>query len=413
VNGEDVAPLIQFYTEGKKEGGFEDGIELALRRILASPDFVLRMERDSPASTPGTIHRISDLELASRLSFFLWSSIPDDELIDLGARGVLHTPRVLEQQMRRMIADRRSAALVENFAGQWLYLRDLVAVKRPDDRLFPNFDEGLRHAMALETQLFVEAILREDRSVFDLLGANFTFLNDRLARHYGIPDVYGSQFRRVVLPDDSPRRGLLGQGSVLTVTSYANRTSPVNRGKFIRDAARCRRRHHHPTCRRSRTPMPRDTSYRCGRGWNNTARTPRARVVTPRWTRSDSPSNSSTPSASGVRAANPTIRSTPLRRSQTGRSSPASMDCDTCSWRRPSIRNSRAPWCRRCCRMPGPRDRSDRSADIRAIMHDAAPRRFGMATLVRGIVNSVPFQWRLARDSRGSRDGTAIDRDEQ
>ena len=233
VNAEDVAPLMQFYTEGKKEGGFEDGIKRSLERLLVSPEFLFRIEFDPADVRADALYRVSDLELASRLSFFLWSSIPDDELIDLGARGVLHTPRVLEQQMRRMIADRRSAALVENFAGQWLYLRDLVAVKRPDDRLFPNYDEGLRHAMAKETQLFVEAILREDRSVFDLLGANFTFLNDRLARHYGIPDVYGSQFRRVVLPDDSPRRGLLGQGSVLTITSYANRTSPVNRGKFI------------------------------------------------------------------------------------------------------------------------------------------------------------------------------------
>ena len=233
VNNDDVAPLLQFYTEGRKEGGFDDGIKRALERLLVSPEFLFRIEFDPGDVRPDALYRISDLELASRLSFFLWSSIPDDELIDLGARGTLHTPKVLDQQVRRMIADRRSADLVENFAGQWLFLRDFVAVKRPDDRLFPNFDEGLRHAMAEETRLFVEAILREDRSVLDLLGADFTFLNDRLARHYGIPDVYGSSFRRVTLPPDSPRRGLLGQGSLLTVTSYANRTSPVNRGKFI------------------------------------------------------------------------------------------------------------------------------------------------------------------------------------
>ncbi|MEO8256664.1 MAG: DUF1592 domain-containing protein [Acidobacteriota bacterium] len=233
VNAADVAPLLTFYTEGTKEGGFEDGIKRAIERLLVSPEFLFRVESDPADVRPGALYRISDLELASRLSFFFWSSVPDNELIELGARGVLHTPQVLEQQIRRMIADPRSAALIENFAGQWLYLRDFVAVKRPDDRLFPNFDEGLRQAMAQETRLFVEATLREDRSVFDLLGADFTFLNERLARHYGIPDVYGSHFRRVALPADSPRRGLLGQGSVLTVTSYANRTSPVNRGKFI------------------------------------------------------------------------------------------------------------------------------------------------------------------------------------
>lgn len=213
-------------------GGFEAGIQRALERLLVSPEFLFRIEREPTNIAPNAVYRITDLELASRLSFFLWSSIPDEKLLDLATEGGLQDPVVLDQQVRRMLADRRSETLVTNFAAQWLYLRDLE-VKRPDDRLFPNFDEGLQQAMRRETELFIDHILREDRSVLDLLRGDFTFVNERLAKHYGIPHVYGSHFRRITLDDDSPRRGLLGQGSILTLTSRATRTSPVLRGKWI------------------------------------------------------------------------------------------------------------------------------------------------------------------------------------
>jgi mono/diheme cytochrome c family protein len=229
----DVETLLQFFEKGRAEGGFELGIRRALERLLVSPEFLFRIEFDPSGVAPNTPYRITDLELASRLSFFLWSSIPDDELLDVASRGTLRSPAVFERQVRRMVADGRAQALIENFLGQWLYLRDLVTVKRPDDRLFPDFDEGLQQSMKRESELFFESMVRENRSVLDLLRANYTFLNERLAQHYGIANVYGTQFRRVTLPMDSPRRGLLGQGSILTVTSYANRTSPVNRGKFI------------------------------------------------------------------------------------------------------------------------------------------------------------------------------------
>jgi hypothetical protein len=235
VTAGDVVPLLQFYEQGRAEGGFELGIRRALERLLVSPEFLFRIEFDpaTNAAASNVAHRLTDLQLASRLSFFLWSSIPDDELLEQAARGQLARPRVLQAQLQRMLADNRSQAFIENFAGQWLYLRDLLTVKRPDDRLFPDFDEGLRRAMARETELFFGAMVRENRSVLDLLRADFTFLNERLATHYGIADVHGSHFRRVSLPAGSARRGLLGQASILTVTSYANRTSPVNRGKFI------------------------------------------------------------------------------------------------------------------------------------------------------------------------------------
>jgi hypothetical protein len=209
---------------------------MALQRMLVSPEFLFRIERDPvPQSgmAPDTAYRISDLELASRLSFFLWSSIPDDELLGLAERGRLKDPAVLEQQVQRMLADSRSKALVSNFAGQWLYLRNVRAVF-PDPQAFPDFDENLREAFQRETELFFESTLREDRSVLDLLDANYTFLNERLARHYGVPNIRGSHFRRVPLSDEQ-RRGLLGHGSILTVTSYANRTSPVLRGKWVLD----------------------------------------------------------------------------------------------------------------------------------------------------------------------------------
>ena len=228
----DVAGLLRFYEAGRADGGFESGIEMAVRRLLVSPEFLFRTESDPANITPDTTYRVSDLELASRLSFFLWSSIPDDELLDLAARATLHQPAVLEQQVRRMLGDSRSHAIVDNFVGQWLLLRNLPALG-PDPYKDPDFDESLRWALRRETELFFESIMREDRSVIDLLNADYTFLNERLARHYGMPFVHGDHFRRVTLPDGSVRGGLLGQGSILSVTSQPNRTSPVVRGKWI------------------------------------------------------------------------------------------------------------------------------------------------------------------------------------
>jgi uncharacterized protein DUF1592/uncharacterized protein DUF1588/uncharacterized protein DUF1585/uncharacterized protein DUF1587/uncharacterized protein DUF1595/cytochrome c len=228
---EDVQPLLSIYRAGRSEGGFESGIEMALERILVSPKFLFRMEADPAKMAPGAAYRISDLELASRLSFFLWSSIPDDQLIDLAVKGKLKDPEVLEQQAKRMMADSRSKAIVDNFAGQWLLLRNMDKII-PDAILYQDFDDNLREAFEQETNLFFESLLREDRSVLALLNANYTFVNDRLARHYGIPNIQGSNFRRVTLTDEN-RRGLLGQGSLLTLTSYATRTSVVLRGKWL------------------------------------------------------------------------------------------------------------------------------------------------------------------------------------
>ena len=231
VTDSDLKPLMAFYETGRHEGNFEAGIGRALRAILVSPDFLFRVEHDTPSTTPGSVHRISDIELASRLSFFLWSSIPDEELLKTAELGKLKDPSILDAQVTRMLADSRSSAFVSNFAGQWLYLRNLSQV-RPDQDVFPKFDPGLRRAFQTETELFFNAVLRENRPVTDLLSANFTYLNQRLAQHYKIPGVYGSQFRRVALTD-SNRGGLLGQGSILTVTSYPNRTSVVQRGKWV------------------------------------------------------------------------------------------------------------------------------------------------------------------------------------
>ena len=200
--------------------------------MLASTEFLFRIERDPGNAAPQTPYRVSDVELASRLSFFLWSSVPDDELLDLAIAGTLNRPATLAQQVKRMLASPKADALVTNFAGQWLYLRNLAATS-PDARTFPDFDDNLRQAFQRETELFVESIVKEDRSALDLLRANYTFVNERLAKHYGLPNVYGSRFRRVSLGEDSMRGGILGHGSVLTVTSYANRTSPVLRGKWI------------------------------------------------------------------------------------------------------------------------------------------------------------------------------------
>ena len=231
VTPADLDVLVGFFDEGRREGGFDAGVEMALRWLLASPGFVLRVERDPAGVAAGESYAVSDLELASRLSFFLWSSIPDDELLDLAAAGRLREPAVLEAQARRMLADERSRALVTSFASQWLYLRNVPAVV-PDEDRFPDVGEGLRQAMRRETELFVESVFREDRSVLDLLTADYTFVNERLARHYGMPGVYGSHFRRVPVAHEA-RRGLLGHASILSVTSYPNRTSPVLRGKWV------------------------------------------------------------------------------------------------------------------------------------------------------------------------------------
>jgi hypothetical protein len=203
----------------------------AIERILAGPEFLFRVESDPVGVKPGTAYRVNDWDLASRLSFFLWSSIPDEELLKLAEQNKLHEPEILKQQVARMLADSRASSLVTNFASQWLSLRILNAVA-PDLEQFPYFDENLRQAFRQETELFIDSIFREDRSIMELLSADYTFINERLARHYGIPGIYGNRFRRVELKD-SPRGGLLGQGSILTVTSYSNRTSPVVRGKWI------------------------------------------------------------------------------------------------------------------------------------------------------------------------------------
>lgn len=236
VADKDLAGPLRFYRLARDrdgpDGGFEAGIENALAAILVSPQFLFRIERDPPDAEPGRAYRISDLELASRLSFFLWSSVPDDALRSAAMRGELRSPEGLERQVTRMLADPRSQSLVNNFAAQWLHLRNLDAI-RPNMRLFPDFDENLRQAFRKETELLLESVIREDRSVLDLLRADYTFVNERLAKHYGIPNVYGTRFRRIALDDDSVRGGLLRHGSVLTVTSYATRTSPVIRGKWI------------------------------------------------------------------------------------------------------------------------------------------------------------------------------------
>ncbi len=228
----DIEMPMAFYEEGRAGGDFETGIELALRALLTSPEFLFRIERDPDGVDAGAAYELSDIELASRLSFFLWSSIPDDALLDDAEAGRLREGATLERHVRRMLADPRAHTLTTNFADQWLYLRNLDTAA-PNLRLFPDFDDNLRSAFRQETQMLFDSIVREDRNVVDLLQADYTFLNERLARHYGIAGVYGNDFRRVDLPADSERRGLLGHGSILTVTSYATRTSPVLRGKWI------------------------------------------------------------------------------------------------------------------------------------------------------------------------------------
>ena len=232
VNSTDLQKPMEFFRQASAADGFEAGIEAALSAVLVNPEFLFRIEQDPAGVAPNTAYRVSNLALASRLSFFLWSSIPDDELLGVAERGDLHKPRMLERQVRRMLADARATNLVRNFGEQWLHLRNLESIA-PDLRLFPDFDDNLRQACRRETELHFETILREDRSVLDLLQADYTFLNERLAKHYGVPNVYGSHFRRVALDRNSERGGLLRQASVLTVTSYATRTSPVLRGKWI------------------------------------------------------------------------------------------------------------------------------------------------------------------------------------
>jgi mono/diheme cytochrome c family protein len=228
----DLETLLSFYQRRRNSNGsFESGIESALQYILASPEFLFRFEADPPALAANSVYHVDDLALASRLSFFLWSSIPDEQLVNLATQQKLHEPAVLEQQVRRMLADSRSNALIANYAEQWLFLRNLKSTA-PNLDAFPDFDDNLRQAMKRETELFFGSIVREDRNVLDLLNADYTFVNERLARHYGIPNIYGSEFRRVPVTDPN-RRGLLGQASILTVTSYAARTSPVQRGKWI------------------------------------------------------------------------------------------------------------------------------------------------------------------------------------
>src|SRR5581483_4207884 len=230
-SSEDVARTMQFYFAGRRNGDFDRGIQAALERILSSPKFLFRGEREPGGVKPGAIYPVSDSELASRLSFFLWSSIPDDKLLSLASQGNLHDPAVFDSEIRRMLADNRADALVTNFAGQWLQLRNLQNFQ-PNTDLFPDFDDNLRQSFRQETELFFQSILQEDRSVLDLMTADYTFVNERLAKHYGIPGVYGSRFRRVSIEADA-RRGLLGQGSILALTSHAERTSPVVRGKWI------------------------------------------------------------------------------------------------------------------------------------------------------------------------------------
>jgi mono/diheme cytochrome c family protein len=231
VTADDLKPLVEFYNQGRAKGNFDTGIRTALKRLLTDPSFLFRPEMDVLTAAPGTTARISDVELASRISFFLWSSGPDDELLDVASRGQLRAPGMLARQVKRMLADPKASALVSNFAGQWLFLRNLQQ-SRPDTQEFPDFDDSLRQSFRQETEMLFDYLMREDRSILELLTADYTFVNERLARHYRIPGVYGSRFRRVTVTDPT-RMGILGHGSVLTVTSYPNRTSPVRRGKWI------------------------------------------------------------------------------------------------------------------------------------------------------------------------------------
>jgi hypothetical protein len=231
VSAGEIKTLVGLYERGRRDGGFDSGVEWMIERILVDPDFLFRAQHAPAGARAGAVYQLTDVDLASRLSFFMWSSIPDDELLDVAIAGRLRDPGVLERQVRRLMADDRASALVANFAGQWLWQRNM-RMHAPDPNIFTDFDDNLRDAFQTETRLFLEAQLRDDRPVVELLTANYSFVNERLARHYGIAGVYGSHFRRVTFEDDR-RAGLLGQGSVLTVTSYPHRTSPVVRGKWL------------------------------------------------------------------------------------------------------------------------------------------------------------------------------------
>src|SRR5262249_26263016 len=227
----EISTFLNFYQQGRKDGDFEIGIQQALARILVAPAFLYRVEEEPANVADGGIYRLSDLELASRLSFYLWSSMPDDELLDLAAKGRLRDPKVFEQQTRRMLADTKSQALVTNFAGQWLGLRELAKVETSAK----NFDDNLRQSFKRETELLFESIVREDRSIVNLLDADYTFVDERLAQHYAIPNIHGSHFRRVTLNAASHRRGVLGQGSFLTMSSVGARSSPGTRGRWVHE----------------------------------------------------------------------------------------------------------------------------------------------------------------------------------
>src|SRR5262249_47859893 len=231
VTESDVTPLVQIFREGRDARDFDAGIELVVEALLSSPSFLMRVEREPSDATAGAVYQVNDVELASRLSFFLWRSMPDDELMEVAVRGTLKHPDVLVQQVRRMIADRRATRFMNDFVEQWLEIRNIYS-HEPDERLFPGFDPRLGQAMAQETKLFFENQVREDRPIQELLTASYTYVNERLAQHYGMQNIYGSHFRRVPMNDER-RHGLLGHGSILTVTSYANRTSVVLRGKWV------------------------------------------------------------------------------------------------------------------------------------------------------------------------------------
>ena len=334
----DIQPLLASYEDGYREGGgFEEGIRWALEALLVSPKFLFRIEDDPPGAGPAAPYRVADLDLASRLSFFLWSSLPDEELIALAEQGRLDDPAELDRQVARMLGDPRSRALIENFGGQWLYLRNLRTAA-PDAQLFPEFDDNLREALRRETELFFEDQLRNDRSVLEMLRADYTFVNERLARHYGMPNVYGNHFRRVQYADVR-RAGLLGHGSLLTVTSYPHRTSPWSAASGCwRTCSARRRRRRRPMCPVSRRAARTAGRPPCGNGSRRTAPTRSARAVTRRWIHSGSRWRTSTRSASG---ASSTTRRTPRSR--------ATARCRT----EPGSGESPSSG-RRCSRNPGP-----------------------------------------------------------
>ncbi|MYI75655.1 MAG: DUF1592 domain-containing protein [Acidobacteria bacterium] len=326
----ELQTLLDFYAAGREKGSFDEGIQLALERLLVDPNFLFRIERDPSRAAPGTPYDVSDLELASRLSFFLWSSVPDDELLAAAARGQLRNPGMLEQQVRRMLADSRATTLVDGFAGQWLQVRNIRTVY-PDPGEFPHFDDNLREALLEETRLFIDSQIREDRGVPELLSADYTFLNERLARHYGVPNVYGSRFRRVPL-NGGDRGGLLGHGSILTVTSYPNRTSPVLRGKWILEnilgTPRPRRR---PRCPRCRSEVRAAGTPPCASGWRRIGTTPPAPRATHPSIHWDSRSRGSTRPGRGARWTRAPSSTLPGRFRAAPRLK-GCRDCGRCCW---------------------------------------------------------------------------------